>query len=90
MQRAEQNREAVIWKLVKIEENIHKLACLLENEPLHRREAVESLLDEIVMIATRSRRRMIEIGMLELQQEQSCEDGIVTAKEIRELLEAFA
>jgi hypothetical protein len=90
MQRAEENREAVIWKLVKIEENVHKLACMLENEPLQKREAIDRLLDEIVTIATRSRRRIIEIGMLDSDTKERSFDGIVTAKEVRELLEAFA
>jgi hypothetical protein len=90
MQSAEESREAVVWKLVKIEENVHKLACMLENEPLQKREAIDRLLDEIVTIATRSRRRIIEIGMHELQSVHSSDEGIVTAKEIRELLEAFA
>ncbi len=90
MQNVAENHEAVIWKLVRIEENVHKLALMLEAEPLHRREAIKTLLREIEEIAIRSRRRLIEAGMPELQHNSSDREKIVTAKEIRELLEAFA
>ena len=84
------HEESVIWKLVKIEENVTKLSSLLASQPLVERKAIERLLYEVEMIAIRCRRRLVEREIEEIEKSSAIEQGIVTPKEIRELLEAFA
>ena len=91
MKKSRSTDETLLWKLVEIEEKIAMLSTVLEGESLQKGEEIARLLEEIETIAVRSRHRVVEMGMEWVQVGQAAEEeGVVTEKEIRELLEAFA
>lgn len=89
MQTEIKTEDVLVMQLVKIEENIINLSIVLASQPLQRKEEIQSLMSEITSLAIRSREK-IESGIISSQSYQSETDAVVTSKEIRELLEAFA
>ena len=81
---------ALVRHLVQIEEDVVTLAQIVASQPLQRKEEIESLLSEITALAIRSRKKAVEMEAVAVQQRVGSEEAVVTAQEIRELLEAFA
>ena len=75
------SKEEMIQGLVSIENDIVKLSVILKGQPLQRREIIMTLLQDIELTAVTCRKRLGATGFT---------NAIVTQKEVRELLEAFA
>ena len=75
---------------MRIEEDALQLSSVLASQPLQQRERIESLLSEITSLAIRSRQRVAGSGVVVSYSHMNESDAVVTPKEIRELLEAFA
>ena len=82
--------DEIVWKLVSIENDIAKLGVILENQPLEKRVLNRDLLHEIETKAIDCRKRLMVLEFKNYRSEQAVKESLVTQKEIRELLEAFA
>ena len=84
------NREEIIWDLVSIENDVARLAVILEEQPLHRAETIGALLHEIESTAAECRKRLVATEFRKYETSAADTRAVVTHKEVRELLEAFA
>ena len=85
-----QYAKSIIWELVKIEESVMQLSSILAAQPLVERKTIDCLLSDIETIAINCRRSLVASQLQPNKKSTAIEQGIVTPKEIRELLEAFA
>jgi len=74
--------------MVTIENDIARLSAYLEGESLRQRETIFALLHQIEATAAGCRKRLVAADVEKLT--NATEDAVVTPKEVRELLEAFA
>ncbi|RUM67251.1 MAG: hypothetical protein DSZ05_03060 [Sulfurospirillum sp.] len=84
------NKDEIIWNLVSIENNISKLSVMLENQALQKGEMITRLLHEIESMAADCRKRMVVMEFKAYAHHHVDGRTIVSQKEVRELLEAFA
>jgi thioredoxin-related protein len=82
--------DEIVWKLVSIENDIARLAVILDKEPLEKRALIEDLLHDIETMAINCRKRLMMLEFKNYTPANKIKKSIVTQKEIRELLEAFA
>ncbi len=84
------NKEEIIWDLVSIENNVAKLSVILEEQTLYKKEIIKILLHEIESTAANCRKRFVMAEFRKNEKSIADTNAIVTHKEVRELLEAFA
>jgi|GEM_PF-2605636 len=83
-------KDAIVWNLVSIENDISKLSVVLQGQKLQKEEMISSLLKEIETLAKDCRKRLVSLEFHTYQKHSTNEKSLVTQKEVRELLEAFA
>jgi len=83
-------KDAIVWNLVSIENDISKLSVMLKSQTLHKEQEIHHLLNEIETMAKDCRKRLISLDFKAYESDRQDEETAVTQKEIRELLEAFA
>lgn len=83
------NRDEIVWHLVTIENDLARLAVYLEGESLRQKSTIMSLIREIEATAAGCRKRLVAADVKRLTNETE-DAAVVTPKEVRELLEAFA
>ena len=82
--------DEIVWKLVSIENDIARLAVILAKQPLEKRALIDDLLHDIETMAIDCRKRLMMQEFKNYTPANKIKESIVTQKEIRELLEAFA
>ncbi len=91
LEQLQQPQNEVILHFISIEEDIQKLEVMLEDESLQKKDEIFTLLNEISSLSISTRKKTIELLMANVDDIHSYETkNIVTAKEIKELLEDFA
>jgi len=84
------HKDEIVWNLVSIENDISKLSVVLQGQKLQKEEMISTLLEEIETLAKDCRKRLVSLEFHAYQKHSTDEKSLVTQKEVRELLEAFA
>ncbi len=85
-----QSSDEIVWRLVSIENDIARLAEYLTSQSLENEEQIMRLLDDIEKEAIACRKRLVALKFGAYEECDNMQKSIVTQKEVRELLEAFA